>query len=483
MVAPAKLTVGLFWGKEALSDVQVSFEVLKGSATVTRDKVRTEQGIAWTELKAGDEPLEKNNGVVVVEAKVADARFQAFPRSLTFTARFVNAQCIYVDGNVCPEGQAQSGNTVSGLIGYLCSRTSGGNQDPGIHVHRVLYSNIQGVVKPLPLHGQVVPSELNLIIFVLDTPVDSKVFLQGHVGEIVIDLPFPDTSSGVLAWWLANQSMSQSQFGFRSTKLRGRFSLPDPQTIIWTPDDVVKRWLTEKLLNALAQMGLAKVQARAVLFGNTIWAQNDSSILLDGDLFANPNDRETGISYPTGDGRRGGDLVLPFYLGQAGAVPVPGGSNFIGFVPVINAGFFTGFTADDVSNLGIALDAGLDRKTVDAAKVVPEEVPFDTSRSPDTATAKDRMRRLRLTTNSLRVLVHKDHAALFNAMKGSLTEATGLQLEAVATTSTTPADGIINRLKRDDPEVDVVLVDASIFKALSENESTSDKVGATLFTL
>lgn len=87
----------------------------------------------------------------------------------------------------------------------------------------------------------------------------------------------------------------------------------------WMPDKDTQTWLRDVFASALSRIGLPgvdyQIPAEAVLHGNRIYtkAEKDEEVLyLDGDLYVEPDSLPR---YPTGDGRSGGDLVLPFFVG------------------------------------------------------------------------------------------------------------------------------------------------------------------------
>jgi hypothetical protein len=85
-------------------------------------------------------------------------------------------------------------------------------------------------------------------------------------------------------------------------------------TLVWKPSRHASRWLKSEAAGVFRRLEIERVQARLELFGNRLWAKDDPGRLLDGDLFPDPGS-ETGVSYPSGDGVRGGDLRLEFLLG------------------------------------------------------------------------------------------------------------------------------------------------------------------------
>jgi hypothetical protein len=86
----------------------------------------------------------------------------------------------------------------------------------------------------------------------------------------------------------------------------------------WMPDNHTRVWLASVFASAYFRLGIsgaARVPAEAVLHGNRIYSkpEKDEAVLyLDGELYVEPGNLPR---YPTGDGRSGGDLVLPFYVG------------------------------------------------------------------------------------------------------------------------------------------------------------------------
>jgi hypothetical protein len=59
-----------------------------------------------------------------------------------------------------------------------------------------------------------------------------------------------------------------------------------------------------------------RVLARLTLKGNFIWSAKDPNLFIDGEVFGNqiPGRAITDIKFPSGDGRRGGDLEMWFWL-------------------------------------------------------------------------------------------------------------------------------------------------------------------------
>jgi hypothetical protein len=99
-------------------------------------------------------------------------------------------------------------------------------------------------------------------------------------------------------------------------------------TIIWTPTAAAASWIQTQLSQILAQTpSPGPLLAHLTLKGNFIWARGNPSLYLDGESFGSPvppdtaGNQRTDIG-PSGDGRRGGDFEMWFWLISLPAVVV-----------------------------------------------------------------------------------------------------------------------------------------------------------------
>ncbi len=108
-------------------------------------------------------------------------------------------------------------------------------------------------------------------------------------------------------------------------------------TIMWTPTQAAASWLQNQLALVLNQTPApGPLLAHMRLKGNFIWARGNPSLLLDGDSVGSPAapDATTGfqrtdVLLPSGDGKRGGDFEMWFWLISLPAVVVsPTSINF-----------------------------------------------------------------------------------------------------------------------------------------------------------
>jgi hypothetical protein len=141
---------------------------------------------------------------------------------------------------------------------------------------------------------------------------------------VTLELPFPSDVAQREAWGL--KGGGGAFVGYQPVVLDG---VPESNgaLIKWRPTEAAGTWLRGSVAAALGDPhGVAgrgtsarpgRVLARLTLKGNFVWALKDPSLHLDGDLFGVAT-KESGDATlaraPSGDGRRGGDLELWFWL-------------------------------------------------------------------------------------------------------------------------------------------------------------------------
>lgn len=344
--APAPIAVGVFWGKQPISNVRVNFVVSSGSATVSPFAMTDATGIARTAITAGS-VTGLQNGIVRIRATVDTPPVPATPASLDFVARFADADCVYADPKSGSEGVAQefinaaNSNTVAGLLDYLWKREQ---TEPGIKVLSVFRAtnptDLQFGTR-LQQNTLVLPEILAKgLRFDLDGIVPKIALDQPQVGAIELDLPFPVTTDERNAWWGSEMNIKEALVGWTTISLFGTFApvptpLPSPAkgAILWTPFGRTLAWLSaapsaavlpSPLETAFGKLGSGMqfmLPARAVLRGNRIWSDDSPARFLDGDLFSEPGAAAPILARsPSGNGYRGGDFVFPFFVGKVAVV-------------------------------------------------------------------------------------------------------------------------------------------------------------------
>ena len=285
---------------------------------MTPDKVQIDdKGLAQTTIVAGDNALD-NNGIVVVEASLLDAPQVTSPPVLIFTARFLNAACVYVGPDVCPPGQkATKSNTVASLISFLCE-SGGGGKRPGFAIKDVLRfkaANSPDFDAPVTAFEQIAAALLeNGVLFETEADIDPECAKRGEVGYLLVDIPFAVVMADIMAFWGNDARMPP--FGAQPTKLEGEIQVSrrqGPSGLVWKPSRNTMNWF-KKAPSVFARMELQfALSAELVLMGSRIYDKSAPRRYLDGELYLDGKEAR-GARYPSGDGNGGGDFRLPFTI-------------------------------------------------------------------------------------------------------------------------------------------------------------------------
>lgn len=232
--------------------------------------------------------------------------------------------------------------TVQEALDKLCELIGLVNE-PGIHVTRVtpgVRETRAGDVpvrpdelRPLPLAngGETIGNDFDLACDVLaeglTVTCDSEVYPGSVKGKptcfVTLELPFPFGQSEREAWGVSPDV--RSFIGYQPIVLDGDADA-EGKLITWRPSPLAAGWLRQTLSNLFGRLDpngagsrrAGRVLARLTLKGNFIWARKDASLYLDGELFGvvAAEGNVTAARGPSGDGRRGGDLELWFWLVQ-----------------------------------------------------------------------------------------------------------------------------------------------------------------------
>jgi hypothetical protein len=202
--------------------------------------------------------------------------------------------------------------TVQEAIDQLCERED--SRDPGIHVKDVRFTDQSGSF----LNDTNVPI-IRLqrgIEVVCDREVDEislhnqqRSFFPKPTCFVTVEIPVDIGSMEALIF------QRETVVGYIPIKLAAFVEVNEDERniIVWRPADQTVKWLGT-LINRFA-----KVLAHLTLKGNFIWAtERERLMYLDGEMFGQPKDRRTGTliedGIPSGDGRRGGDFEMWFWL-------------------------------------------------------------------------------------------------------------------------------------------------------------------------
>ncbi|MDP9342041.1 MAG: DUF6519 domain-containing protein [Actinomycetota bacterium] len=221
--------------------------------------------------------------------------------AVTFTANLSTASQVHYD----PCDQLAGADTVQQALDKLCELTGGG-AEPGVTLRGISLSTTG---QALQLDQVVAPGDLkDGIILTPSEPIDLIVTkIVAPVIRLVVDLPFPLNPADAGIW-------GSTVVGTTPVTLNGRIgSVLLGRRLSWTPTDQAAAWL-DQLSGTVGRLVVPRVGVRLIVDGNYIWSRADPNRFLDADGFGVTQDGAVVLRFPTGDGRRGGVLRLPFWL-------------------------------------------------------------------------------------------------------------------------------------------------------------------------
>jgi hypothetical protein len=219
--------------------------------------------------------------------------------------------------------------TVQTALDKLCELI-GLSNEPGIHVTDVKFGALAQRELDRTQQGNI-ENDFDLscdaLAEGLRVTCDRDIFRGSVRGKptcfITLELPFPSGQSDKEAWGL--KATDPSFFGYQPVVLAGEPEA-EGQLISWKPSSFASRWLREILPTLFVRFDPriagsqrpGRILARLTLKGNYIWSSRDPKLYLDGDLFgvAEADGAITAAHAPSGDGKRGGDLEMWFWLVQ-----------------------------------------------------------------------------------------------------------------------------------------------------------------------
>lgn len=297
--------------------------------------------------------------------------------------------------------------TVQDALDELC-RLVGLAAEPGVRVREVAFG-VGGQRRVdearRPGEGGLIDNDFDLscdalaggLFVTCDQEVSAASVTGKPVCFVTLELPFPSDSAQREEWGLKSDRFAF--VGYQPIVLDGA---PEANgaAITWRPSEAAGAWLRGAVAAALGDPEVigrragslrpGRVLARLTLKGNFIWALKDPTLYLDGDLFGvagGEGGAAAAARAPSGDGRRGGDLELWFWLvdfrfvTEAAAVEV--GEEVEGVVtlsgPARRGGAVVNFTVSDeavatLSRRSVNIAAGQSRAAVGVRGVRPGQV-------------------------------------------------------------------------------------------------------------
>ena len=315
---PAPLEVRVAIGQHPIEGAIVQFSITEGEGKLDGDPDRKveittdSRGIAscsWT--------LDGKNQSQRVEATLLDAVLldedgtpvrdklgQSVYPSISFNASLslasqvaYNPKCTYLIGKKGVE-------TVQAAIDELCNCC----REHGIHITRVLKGCLGGV---LGNDTEVSVDELMQGLRIgCDREVDQSTVKGKPTCYVTLHLPYPFNPADREMW-------GDQVIGFQPLILRADV-YSKGKAIYWEPTSATGSWLRDGLFSTINELKLdygGRILACLTLKGNFIWAAEDPSLYMDGEAFGvRSGDIRTSLRLPSGNGRRGGDFEMWFWL-------------------------------------------------------------------------------------------------------------------------------------------------------------------------
>lgn len=269
--------------------VSVRFEVTDGGGTV-----RAGGGAAGTFVNV---PVGADGTAAVTWVPDNDTRYQAVLATL-----------------VPGPGLAQAAPS---QVRFTSTLAVGGEQEAGLRVEIVQVSG------PSLRNDDVVSTEVlkkGIAIFFSEFP-DART-LRAETVYLTLELPYPLSFSERNDWDLPLGTV----VGHRPLVMAGTLT-PNASTrgVTWRPTSAAADWLEDRVFPLLKEIAVNRVRARLTLAGNMIFADGADGIrrYLDGNHFGVLGGGTVQGILPSGDGRRGGDFEMWFYINEYVPPPPP----------------------------------------------------------------------------------------------------------------------------------------------------------------
>ncbi len=300
---------------------RVNFEILEGAGNVNPFGITDADGLATANWLLDSETPRQQLKATLVDEPV---RSSTAPTTVTFAANLsIASEVAYTpSAEECPDLTKANVRTVKEALDELCKRKV---EEPGIRIERIVATDDAQILRndtlvpvarlkqgiTIVCNGLIAPESVGPspapIRFPDATPAKPTCFLT-------LDLPFPLQD---LEFWRTDKI-----FGYQPLIVAGTVSV-NQQAIQWTPTLAAKDWMQKFLFLVLAQNNSTdRVLAHLTLKGNYIWSDDEKNrdvreLYLDADVFGTRSAQgRLDIQLPSGDGRKGGDFEMWFWLFQ-----------------------------------------------------------------------------------------------------------------------------------------------------------------------
>jgi hypothetical protein len=209
-------------------------------------------------------------------------------------------------------------STVQEAIDFLC-KAAPTEEDKGIHVEKILLLDGTELVNDSLVHPEQLAGGIQIMCSdpLFQDSVRNTNGPENPVCLVTLDLPWPTNGADRDTWGTANFGI----IGFLTLTLAAEVNA-DNNVIFWIPVNKpptnVKDWLAGtvmKIVEGQTHGQIRRLLCRLTLKGNYIWGPKDPQMYLDGEVFGAPGGDHVDAQLPSGNGRRGGNLEMWFWLG------------------------------------------------------------------------------------------------------------------------------------------------------------------------
>ena len=335
--------------------------------------------VEWPRNSSGITTFEARHGTIHHYAPLAIVSFagsafgsavqdcrKLFPPLTAITARDVS-----YDPAKC--NNLRDTSTVQEALDVLCQGTGGGeSQEDGIHIKGLFLPSGQALLNDnfVPAGDLLKGIRIDCDERLFDGSVANKNGLPNPVCTVTVEVPWPLQPTERQFWSVDAGAI----IGYQPVTL-GAEVVSQDRSITWTPLPPAQKWLSDRLLQMYQEMTneqSPRALARLKIRGNFIWGPEfRPKFYLDGEGFGVPADGRVDVQLPSGNGRRGGDFEMWFWL-----VPsvrrVPG----IGFFPGRTSRFFAAAAGAQAFGRD-ALQLALERASPDLRALLPAGYEID----------------------------------------------------------------------------------------------------------
>lgn len=238
-----------------------------------------------------------------VAARLLDDAGHPVGLPVRFNANLSRASAVAYNPGKCPGLAAAKVRTVQEAIDQLCQ----GEPEPGIPIDSVRTQS------PAALLHNDTPLPLNVFLGGLAVTCQPQSQLDpASIGAatvfVTLELPVSMESSTSALW-------GGPVIGFQPLIVAAEVAGKE-KVITWNPPKPTQDWLARTLTALFGKLEDKRILTRLTLKGNFIWDQAQPDVYLDGEAFGvrQPGTQNTDLRMPSGDGRRGGDFEMWFWL-------------------------------------------------------------------------------------------------------------------------------------------------------------------------